>query len=101
MELVQKNLQTLIKNGGRKTERLIDEKLFKLDEKNEEENLKIELDLSALGSILKENCKENRYLSGKNFRIQWEYQREKTENFWSYMTKKVLLLLRETRSKTK
>lgn len=101
MELVQKNLQTLIKNGGRKTERLIDEKLFKFDEKNEEENLKIELDLSALGSILKESCKENRCLGGKNFRTQWEYQREKTENSWSYMTKKVFLLLRETRSKTK
>ncbi len=47
-------------NSKRKTKRLINEKRLKLDKKNEKKNQKIELNLLALGDIVKKICKDNK-----------------------------------------
>ncbi len=53
----------------KKIKKLIDKKLAKLDENNEEENQMIELDFLTLKDMLKKSCKDNKYFSKKNFLI--------------------------------
>lgn len=56
-------------NDQGKIERLIHEKSLEFNEKNEEENQKIELNLLVLGAILKKSCESSKCLSRKNLLI--------------------------------
>lgn len=82
----------------------INEKFPKLYKKNKEENQKIEVHFLALKNMLKKNYKDNKYLGGKIFLIQWNYwggqnQMMVLEKLLRLYDKKFFLLLKKIRLK--